>query len=243
MANAFNMLRPNDLIWPYVVNVYMKGHRPSRSTSSTGTRIRRACRRPTTPSICATATSRTSSPKGEMEIGGVKLDLKKVKIPIFNLAAREDHIAPARSVFAGLEGLRRPGGLCARRIGPYRRRCQPGRASRNTSSGPGGPVEGELEDWLARATEHPGHLVALLVRLDRAASPEAGAAREPASRKLSPSAMRQAPMWRPRVRAFSGQVDPADRLKTRGAHKEERRSFASEIGSDEHRTLNRHLAF
>ena len=28
MANAFNMLRPNDLIWPYVVNVYMKGHSP-----------------------------------------------------------------------------------------------------------------------------------------------------------------------------------------------------------------------
>src|SRR3954451_1924577 len=29
MANAFNMLRPNDLIWSYVVNVYMKGHAPS----------------------------------------------------------------------------------------------------------------------------------------------------------------------------------------------------------------------
>ena len=28
MANAFNMLRPNDLIWPYVVNNYMKGQAP-----------------------------------------------------------------------------------------------------------------------------------------------------------------------------------------------------------------------
>ena len=28
MANAFNMLRPNDLIWPYVVNNYMKGKEP-----------------------------------------------------------------------------------------------------------------------------------------------------------------------------------------------------------------------
>ena len=28
MASAFNMLRPNDLIWPYVVNVYLKGQSP-----------------------------------------------------------------------------------------------------------------------------------------------------------------------------------------------------------------------
>jgi polyhydroxyalkanoate synthase len=28
MANAFNMLRPNDLIWSYVVNNYMKGQQP-----------------------------------------------------------------------------------------------------------------------------------------------------------------------------------------------------------------------
>ena len=63
MANAFNMLRPNDLIWPYVVNVYMKGKRPSRSTCSTGTPIPRGCLRPTTRSTCATAISTTSSPR------------------------------------------------------------------------------------------------------------------------------------------------------------------------------------
>jgi polyhydroxyalkanoate synthase len=39
--------------------------------------------------------------KGEMEIAGVKLDLSKVKIPIYNLATREDHIAPAKSVMEG----------------------------------------------------------------------------------------------------------------------------------------------
>ena len=39
--------------------------------------------------------------KGEMELGGVKLDLSKVKIPIYELFTREDHIAPALSVFGG----------------------------------------------------------------------------------------------------------------------------------------------
>src|SRR5690606_36957041 len=37
--------------------------------------------------------------KGQMKIGGTRLDLKKVKLSIFELATGEDHIAPAKSVF------------------------------------------------------------------------------------------------------------------------------------------------
>ena len=36
-----------------------------------------------------------------MTIAGKKIDLSKVKVPIYNLATREDHIAPAKSVFIG----------------------------------------------------------------------------------------------------------------------------------------------
>ena len=39
--------------------------------------------------------------KGEMQLGGVQLDLGRVNIPIYELATKEDHIAPARSVFIG----------------------------------------------------------------------------------------------------------------------------------------------
>jgi polyhydroxyalkanoate synthase len=38
---------------------------------------------------------------GMMELGGVKLDLSRVTMPIYELATREDHIAPAQSVFIG----------------------------------------------------------------------------------------------------------------------------------------------
>jgi polyhydroxyalkanoate synthase len=39
--------------------------------------------------------------KGEMVIGGKRLDLKQIKLPVYNLATREDHIAPAKSVLLG----------------------------------------------------------------------------------------------------------------------------------------------
>ena len=39
--------------------------------------------------------------QGKMEIAGVTLDLKNVTVPIYNLATREDHIAPAKSVLYG----------------------------------------------------------------------------------------------------------------------------------------------
>ncbi len=38
---------------------------------------------------------------GLLEIGGVRLDLNKVTVPIYQVAAKEDHIAPAQSVLLG----------------------------------------------------------------------------------------------------------------------------------------------
>jgi polyhydroxyalkanoate synthase len=39
--------------------------------------------------------------RGKMMLGGVKLDLSKVTLPVYLQSAREDHIAPAKSVFKG----------------------------------------------------------------------------------------------------------------------------------------------
>ena len=68
--------------------------------------------------------------RGQMSIGGVKLDLTKVKLPIYELCAKEDHIAPAKSVFIGSRAVRRSGDLRAGGLGPHRRRHQSRRATR-----------------------------------------------------------------------------------------------------------------
>ena len=101
MANAFNMLRSNDLIWPYVVNNYLRGKKPFPFDilywNSDATRMPAANH----SFYLRNCYLDNKLSQGEMEIAGVKLDLRKVKVPIYNLATREDHIAPAKSVLYG----------------------------------------------------------------------------------------------------------------------------------------------
>ncbi|WP_445222071.1 PHA/PHB synthase family protein [Bradyrhizobium sp. Pa8] len=101
MAMAFNMLRSNDLIWSYVVSNYLKGQQPSafdllhwnsdatRMTASNHSYYLRNCY----------LENRLST--GTMVLDNTLLDLSKVKVPVYNLATREDHIAPAESVLYG----------------------------------------------------------------------------------------------------------------------------------------------
>ncbi|MBR0775398.1 class I poly(R)-hydroxyalkanoic acid synthase [Bradyrhizobium diazoefficiens] len=101
MAMAFNMLRSNDLIWSYVVSNYLRGQQPSafdllhwnsdatRMTAANHSYYLRNCY----------LENRLST--GTMVLDNTLLDLSKVKVPVYNLATREDHIAPAESVLYG----------------------------------------------------------------------------------------------------------------------------------------------
>ncbi len=101
MANVFNMLRPKDLIWPYVVNNYLLGKKPLPFDllfwNSDSVRMPAANH----AFYLREFYRHNRLAKGEMTLGGVKLDLSKVRIPIYELATKEDHIAPAKSVLIG----------------------------------------------------------------------------------------------------------------------------------------------
>jgi polyhydroxyalkanoate synthase len=101
MAMAFNMLRSNDLIWSYVVSNYLKGQPPSSFDllhwNSDATRMPAANH----SYYLRNCYLENRLSTGSMVLDNTLLDLSKVTVPIYNLATREDHIAPADSVLYG----------------------------------------------------------------------------------------------------------------------------------------------
>ncbi|MES2599392.1 MAG: class I poly(R)-hydroxyalkanoic acid synthase [Pseudomonadota bacterium] len=101
MAMAFNMLRSNDLIWSYVVSNYLKGKEPAAFDllhwNSDATRMPAANH----SYYLRNCYLENRLSTGTMAIDNTLLDLSKVKVPVYNLATKEDHIAPAESVLYG----------------------------------------------------------------------------------------------------------------------------------------------
>ncbi len=155
MANAFNMLRPDDLIWSYVVNNYLKGQAPlafdllAWNADSTRMPARNHL------SYLRQCYLENRLAKRKAKFSGKILDLSKVTIPVYHLATKEDHIAPARSVFIGARLLGSEvrfvlagSGHIAGVINPVAKPKYP--------YWTGGPVTGTFDDWFASATEHKG---------------------------------------------------------------------------------------
>ena len=171
MATAFNMLRSNDLIWPYVIGNYFKGKEPPPFDllywNSDATRMPAANH----SFYLRNCYLENQLSAGEMEIAGVTLDLKKVKIPIYNLATREDHIAPPRSVFYGSSFFGGKVTFVRHRLGPHRRRHQPAGAEEvPVLDRPGAEGRQFRRRGSRTAKEHPGswwpHWQAWIERID-----------------------------------------------------------------------------
>jgi polyhydroxyalkanoate synthase len=185
MANAFNMLRPNELIWTYVVNNYMKGVEPAAFDllywNSDSTRIPRAnhsfyMRGCYLENLLA---------RGEMVIDGVRLNLRQVKIPVYEIATREDHIAPARSVFRGAKFF---GGEVTYVLGGSGHIAgiinPPSKGKYNYLTG--GPVKGTFDEWVAGAKETKGSWWPHWLLWVTAQAPQKVKARIPGDGKLKP---------------------------------------------------------
>jgi polyhydroxyalkanoate synthase subunit PhaC len=104
MASTFNMLRSNDLIWSFVVNNYLLGKDPFPFDllywNSDSTRMPAAMHSFYLRNMYQN--NRLSTPGG-VNLGGVDIDLGKIKTPVYILATKEDHIAPWKSSYKGTQ--------------------------------------------------------------------------------------------------------------------------------------------
>ncbi len=156
MANVFNLMRPRDLIWPYVVNNYLLGRKPFPFDllywNQDSTRIAAACH----AFYLREYYNENRLATGDMEIGGVKLDLSKVTVPIFTVATREDHIAPAQSVYIGARMFGGPVKFVLAGSGHIAGVINPPDKVKYQYWTYDSLKPRTLADWIAKAGEHPG---------------------------------------------------------------------------------------
>ncbi len=155
MATTFNMLRSNDLIWSFVVNNYLLGREPMRfdllywNADATRMPIRmhmfylRECYR------------ENKLAQGKMVLDGVKIDLSKVKIPMYLQSSKEDHIAPYRSVYKSTKLFKGPITFMMAGSGHIAGVINHPDANKY-QHWTNDKVPDKVEDWIASAVEHPG---------------------------------------------------------------------------------------
>ena len=101
MAEAFNLLRANDLIWSFVINNYLMGKDPFPFDllywNSDSTRMPRAMHSAYLRDMYQD--NRLREPGG-ITLDGVPIDLSSIDVPVYILSTREDHIAPWKSTYA-----------------------------------------------------------------------------------------------------------------------------------------------
>jgi len=156
LAAVFNALRPNDLVWSYVVNSYLKGKLPeafdilywnSDSTNLPG------------PWFCwylrNTYLENNLRAPGRLSVCGTPVDLGKIAAPTYVLATREDHIVPWRTAYrssrllgGGVRFVLGASGHIAGVVNPAAKNRRSHWVNEHLLPSP--------DDWLAGAAEQPG---------------------------------------------------------------------------------------
>jgi polyhydroxyalkanoate synthase len=156
MATTFNLLRANDLIWSFVVNNYLLGRDPfpfdllywnSDSTRMPATMHSYYLRN-------LYMKNRLAKPGG-IELGGVAIDLGRVRTPLYFISTLEDHIAPWRSTFAGAKLFPGPVRFVLGGSGHIAGIVNPPAAGKYSYWTNPKRLD-DPEQWLKGASQHPG---------------------------------------------------------------------------------------
>ena len=158
LATTFSFLRPNDLVWNYLVGNYLKGETPppfdllywnSDSTNLPG------------PMYCwylrNTYLENNLIKPGKVTTCGEPVDLRAINVPTYVYASREDHIVPWDGAYRNTQALKGPvrfmlgaSGHIAGVINP------PAKGKRSHWVGGNAALPAKAQDWLDKAKEHPG---------------------------------------------------------------------------------------
>jgi polyhydroxyalkanoate synthase subunit PhaC len=159
-ANTFSYLRPNDLVWNYVVDNYLKGRTPqafdllywnSDSTNLPGpmfvwylrnTYLENRLRKP-----------------GEVTSCGERIDLSMIDLPTFIYGSREDHIVPWTAAYASAPLLTGPQKFVLGASGHIAGVINPPAKNKRSFwilDTEDRTLPKDADDWFAAATEHPG---------------------------------------------------------------------------------------
>ncbi len=155
MADTFNSLRSNDLVWNYVVDNYYIGKHPPPFDllywNADQTRMPKALHL----FYLRKFYRDNALTEGKLKLMGESLSLKDVTIPIFLQSSKEDHIAPAPSVYRSALAFGGPVEYIIAGSGHIAGVINHPSANKYQYwTNPN--VKGALEDWQAFATEHPG---------------------------------------------------------------------------------------
>jgi polyhydroxyalkanoate synthase len=185
MADTFNSLRGNDLIWSFFISNYLMGKEPRPFDllfwNADQTRMPKSLHMFYLRNFYKDNALTT----GALTLGGEKLDLSKVKIPIYVQSSKDDHIAPYRSVYRGARAFGGPvtftmagsGHIAGVINHPDAKKYQHWTNEH---------LPGSVEGWLSGAQEHPGSWWPHWADWLRARSGPLVPARDPAKGKLKP---------------------------------------------------------
>ena len=109
MYNTFNLLRANDLIWSFYINNYLLGRDPMPFDllywNADATRMPRETH---LYYLREMYINNSLVKPNALKLGGTPIDLRKIEIPVYLQASREDHIAPYASVYKATEHYQGP---------------------------------------------------------------------------------------------------------------------------------------
>ncbi|HEX3918430.1 MAG TPA: class I poly(R)-hydroxyalkanoic acid synthase [Caulobacteraceae bacterium] len=155
MADTFNALRSNDLIWSFFVNNYLMGKEPRPFDllfwNADQTRMPRTLHL----FYLRKFYGENALAKGELVLDNVKLDLGKVKTPIYVQSSKEDHIAPYRSVYKGAKLFGGPTTFMMAGSGHIAGVINHPDAKKY-QHWTNGELPATVEGWMSGAEEHPG---------------------------------------------------------------------------------------